>query len=150
MKVPELPASWNSILERIEARRSSPILMPVALLAVVHLAERRRIESGHVVWKDFESEFSQVIARYDVAKRRDAWRPFFHLSRGVGLWTLWKGDAPARFDGLPRERPTSAATLIRCVDHARLDSTMALALELPTVRSILIRRLGSMLETRAQ
>lgn len=119
--------------------------MPVAVATVIQLAARGRVKNGYVAWIDFEPAFAEIIARHDGAKSKEAWRPFYHLSRGVGLWDLRKGSSPADFSDLPKKKPSSAAALRSRADHAQLNRELAESLERPEVRAALEKRIESLL-----
>lgn len=139
-----LSPAWNDAIEKIASRRSSPILMPVAVETIVGLAEGGKITAGRVAWREFEAAYATAMASHDASKQKEAWRPFYHLSGNVGLWTLWKGEAVADFADLRKGKPASASSLGARVDHARLPGELQKDLESPEGRAAIRSRLGTL------
>lgn len=136
--MPEQPLSpaWTAALERVRRASSSPVLMPVALLALVDLFESGEVDYGEKVsLVAFDVAFRARMSHLDPQKSKDGWRPFFHLGGRAGVWTLWRSDKTADFTTAPGQKPKSAASLAAQVDHARIDATL-----LPDLKSEKSRR----------
>ena len=98
---------------------------------------------GRLSWADFEQSFRTIAPPQHRAK---AWMPFFHLSGRAGLWSLWLEDDQACFLDLAKRKPTSAASLSRRANQARLEASLLPALESPGTVAAIRSRLTQLLE----
>ena len=137
MKQSELPPAWTELLERVRNRQSSPILMPAALHALVDLAEAGRVKEGRVSWAEFKPAFEKVMTPINPKKCKQAWRPFYHMSGKIGLWSLALRGAPADFTQLRKGKPSSAASLESCADEAIVAELLRATLESESGRKLL-------------
>jgi|GEM_PF-3029355 len=145
MTAPQLSPAWQDVLDRISARRSSPVLMPGAIQALLVLAEEGQVRDGEVHLADFERVFTQVMANIDPAKKSQAWRPFYHLSVGVRLWSLQNAGAPASFADLRKGKPAGASSLRTRVDTAQVREDLIGDLLLPETRALIYARTSGMM-----
>ena len=120
----EYSAAWTEALARLARRRSSPILMPAALLAALDVLDGQGGASDEIPFPAFEVAFDARVEKVSARKRGLSWQPFFHLAGSAGLWDLMKGAAVADFSDLARGRPRSRAALVARVDRARMRSEL--------------------------
>ncbi len=145
MTTPQLSPAWRDALDRISSRRSSPVLMPGAIQALLVLAEEGNAHGGQIHLADFERVFAQVMANIDSAKKGQAWRPFYHLSVGVRLWSLNKNGAPASFADLSKGKPAGAASLRTRVDSAQIREDLIGDLLIAETRALIYSYTAGML-----
>lgn len=145
MNAPQISPAWQDALERIASRRTSPVLMPGAIQTLLALAEEGLVPDGEVQFADFERAFAKVMDSIGPSKRGQAWRPFFHLSVGVRLWSLKKDGGPASFADLSKGKPTGAASLKARVDSAQIREDLIGDILLPATRALIHTRVREML-----
>jgi hypothetical protein len=145
MTTPQLSPAWQDVLTRISTRRSSPILMPGAILALLALAESGKAASGKFHLSDFEQAFTDLMNKIDPSKKGKAWQPFYHLSAGAGLWALSKAGSPADFSDLRKGKPAGASSLRARVDSAQVRGDLVADLELAATRSSIQAQVQGML-----
>ncbi len=145
MNDPQISPAWQDALERIASRRTSPVLMPGAIQALLVLAEEGQVRDGEVRFTDFERAFAQVMESIAPSKKTQGWSPFFHLSVGARLWSLNKAGEPANFADLRKCKPTGAASLRSRVDSAQVRENLIGDILLPATRSLIYNRVREML-----
>ena len=136
--------SWISALERVRSARSSPILMPAALLVLVDMAKAREISRGLVPFAQFEGRFRALVSRCKPSAAGKAWLPFYHLSGRAGLWSLGKASQPATTPA--GWKPTSRAAFTGQVDGASVTSELLPSLGDPNARERLRDAIYAFLE----
>lgn len=129
-----LSPCWLDALERMFRRRQNRLYMPMVLLSVIHLLDQNAAQGPVVRFLEVESVFDQLGG---AALQGKAWQPLFHLSRSMGLWTLYLGDEKASFDDLAEGRPKSRGSLLRRADRAVIHSAYCPALFSPSHRRLI-------------
>lgn len=135
---------WEDALDRVRSARSSPILMPAAILVLLDMAVADELSRGIVPFAAFEDRFRALVSRCNPGAAGKAWQPFFHLSGRVGLWSLRKALDPAVVP--PGWKPTSRAGLVGQIDAASLDPALLPSLNDPKAREALREAVYGMLE----
>lgn len=141
-----LAPQWVDTLDRLKRRRSSPILMPAAILVGLDLLGVGGA-SGDIPFSDFEERFNALVGRVDAAKVGAGWQPFYHLAGEASVWSLFKGSAPASFDDLAKRRPRSRAALVGRADRARMRPELLEAVSEEADRRALIQAVYALLES---
>jgi hypothetical protein len=95
--------------------------MLTTALTWAEIAESDHFSGDRMGLEIFEGHFGRAAVRFDPSIASSAWMPFFHLSRRVGIWTLWKGTNAASFSSPRGNRPTSVGSLRKRVDQTRVN-----------------------------
>ena len=143
-----LTPAWADALERVTRRRSSPILMPVALFVVFKILAESKGASREIPFASFETEFDTLVSQVDPKKRGAGWQPYYHLAGSAGLWTLMRGESKADFSDLAKGKPRSRAALVARADRALIDERLGSELSEP-VREALHTSLRELLRQDA-
>ena len=144
MTAANLTPAWHDALQRLGRRRSSPILMPCAVLVALDMVDEGVAKSGTISFSEFEPRFDEIVGEVDASKKGSGWQPFYHLAGDASLWTLYQGKTPASFADLAKGRPRSRAAFVGRADSARIKDQLLKDLggSLEGVRSSLLESLS--------
>jgi hypothetical protein len=134
---------WMSVLEKVVGRRPPSSLRPLALSAVVQLADRGTVRAGRVDLTGFEAAFAGLAAPSLSAKAEQGRHTVYHLSGPTPLWGPRRGSSPATFSDLPQSRAGSRAAFPPHVDYTSLRDDLARKLELAEARTDFTRQLAA-------
>lgn len=118
-----IPPGWMSVLKKVVGRHLYSSLMPLALSAMVHLADRGTVRACRVDLTDFEAAFAGLAAPSLAAKVRQGWHHSYHLRGPTPLWGLWRVSSPAMFADLPQSRRVAARPSRRACNTCALKMT---------------------------
>ncbi len=108
-----LPLSWQKAIVRIREHGENPAYMPTALLAAICYLEERLREGETtnipIPFENVEIGFKKRMEDLGPAKKGNAYRPFYWLSRGARIWNLFEGTSRTPFTWTnPRQTPPAS------------------------------------------
>lgn len=134
----QLSKEWRQALESIERRRASPILLPLALLAICRLYEREQAQNDVISFDEYETAFKDLSREKHIVTKSGAWMPYTALAGQIGIL-----ECLASTDGAPcslggSTRPKSRASLMRVSTSARVLRELNSELRSAACRAMLI------------
>ena len=132
-----LSPAWQEALSTIERRKNSPVLLPMAVGALVSLFEAGQTQDGCIRFTDFERATRDLAKTKGVALKSGPWMPYAVLAGQLGVLQCLSisGDQPVNLQG--PSRPKGRKALLAQTETARVTESLAGDLCSSTARSTL-------------
>ena len=71
-----LSPAWRKTLEAIERRQSSPVMLPLAIGAIVDIFEAGTNDGATIRFEDYEQRFRALAAKHQINLKSGPWMPY--------------------------------------------------------------------------
>ena len=143
-----LSPAWRKTLDAIERRQSSPVMLPLAIGAIVDIFEAGTNDGATIRFEDYEQRFRALAAKHQITLKSGPWMPYLALTGSSAVLVPLDPES-----GGPRElcrpRPKSRAALLGQSSCSHVSTSLAQGLANATVRHALSAWLEARLD-RAQ
>ena len=141
-----LSPAWRKTLEAIERRQSSPVMLPLAIGAIVDIFEAGTNDGATIRFEDYEQCFRALAAKHQINLKSGPWMPFLALAGSLGVLDCLDNETGTAVD-FSGKRPKGRAALLSRCSSARLGGALASELsngqDVRAVRHWVSNRLGS-------
>lgn len=118
-----LSPAWRKTLEAIERRQSSPVMLPLAIGAIVDIFEAGMNDGATIRFEDYEHRFRALAAKHQIKLKSGPWMPYLALAGSLGVMSCLDAEegGAADFGG---RRPKGRAALLRVSAQAEVASAL--------------------------
>jgi len=119
--IDSLSPAWRKTLEAIERRQSSPVMLPLAIGAIVEIFESGTNDGAVLRFEDYEQRFRALAARHSIRLKSGPWMPYLALAGSLGVLQCIDRETERAVEFGSR-RPRSRAALLKISRYAMVEN----------------------------